>query len=73
MVMLSSNALLQLNQTTSSSFVCDLKKWFQIMKAYEDVSNHIIFIPEENTNRCLIFRVVMLIMQQCQQIQFLNS
>ncbi|WP_326541088.1 aminotransferase class V-fold PLP-dependent enzyme [Pseudorhodoferax sp.] len=34
-VMLSARALATLEQTTSSSFACDLKKWQQIMQAYE--------------------------------------
>lgn len=35
----SDRAIARLEQTTSSSFATDLKKWFQIMKAYED-GNH---------------------------------
>ncbi len=35
LVMLSQNALDQIDKTTSSSFACDLKKWLQIMAAYE--------------------------------------
>ncbi len=34
LVMLNDNALAKLEQTTSSSFSCDLKKWHQIMQAY---------------------------------------
>ncbi|MFO1327413.1 MAG: aminotransferase class V-fold PLP-dependent enzyme [Rubrivivax sp.] len=34
-VMLSERALAVLDGTTSSSFACDLKKWLQIMQAYE--------------------------------------
>jgi aspartate aminotransferase-like enzyme len=34
LVMLSSNALALLETTTSNSFACDLKKWYQIMQAY---------------------------------------
>jgi aspartate aminotransferase-like enzyme len=34
--MFSSRALSNLDQTVSTSFSCDLKKWFQIMKAYEE-------------------------------------
>ena len=34
LVMLNDNALAILNQTTSSSYSCDLKKWHQIMQAY---------------------------------------
>ena len=34
--MLSQRALTRLETTTSSSFVCDLKKWHQIMQAYEN-------------------------------------
>ena len=34
LVMLNGNALAKLEQTTSSSFSCDLKKWHQIMQAY---------------------------------------
>ncbi len=34
LVMLNDNALAKLDQTTSSSFSCDLKKWHQIMQAY---------------------------------------
>jgi aspartate aminotransferase-like enzyme len=33
--MLSDHALQRLEQTTSNSFACDLKKWHQIMQAYE--------------------------------------
>lgn len=35
-VMLGAAALARLEATTSSSFACDLKKWRQIMQAYED-------------------------------------
>ncbi|WP_111657750.1 aminotransferase class V-fold PLP-dependent enzyme [Isoalcanivorax indicus] len=36
LVMLSERALARLEATTSSSFACDLKKWHQIMQAYEN-------------------------------------
>ncbi len=36
LVMLGSNALAKIDNTTSSSFACDLKKWLQIMQAYEN-------------------------------------
>ncbi len=36
LVMMSDRALARLEQTTSDSFAVDLKKWHQIMKAYED-------------------------------------
>lgn len=36
LVMLSERALARLEDTTSSSFACDLKKWHQIMQAYEN-------------------------------------
>jgi len=36
LVMLSANALAMLAQTNSTSFACDLKKWHQIMQAYEN-------------------------------------
>jgi aspartate aminotransferase-like enzyme len=36
LVMLSSLALERLEATTSTSFACDLKKWWQIMQAYEN-------------------------------------
>ena len=35
LVMLSARALERIEQTQSSSFACDLKKWLQIMQAYE--------------------------------------
>ena len=35
LVMLSAAARKQLDETTSTSFACDLKKWLQIMEAYE--------------------------------------
>ena len=35
MVMLSARARKAIDNTTSSSFACDLKKWLQIMEAYE--------------------------------------
>lgn len=35
LVMLSERALGRLEETSSSSFACDLKKWHQIMQAYE--------------------------------------
>lgn len=35
-VMLSDAALTRLDETQSSSFACDLKKWHQIMQAYEN-------------------------------------
>jgi aspartate aminotransferase-like enzyme len=35
LVMLSQAALERINSTQSSSFACDLKKWLQIMQAYE--------------------------------------
>jgi aspartate aminotransferase-like enzyme len=36
LVMLSEKALVAIENTTSSSFACDLKKWHQIMQAYEN-------------------------------------
>ncbi len=36
LVMLSDLALERIDETTSSSFACDLKKWLQIMQAYEN-------------------------------------
>ena len=36
LVMLGENALQKIDKTTSSSFACDLKKWLQIMQAYEN-------------------------------------
>lgn len=36
LVMLSDKALVEIENTTSSSFACDLKKWHQIMQAYEN-------------------------------------
>lgn len=36
LVMLSEYALSQMENTTSTSFACDLKKWGQIMQAYEN-------------------------------------
>ncbi|MBE9032443.1 alanine--glyoxylate aminotransferase family protein [filamentous cyanobacterium LEGE 11480] len=36
LVMLSEAGLARLEQTTSTSFSCDLKKWLQIMQAYEN-------------------------------------
>lgn len=36
LVMLRQSALKLMENTTSSSFACDLKKWFQIMLAYEN-------------------------------------
>jgi len=36
LVMLNQSALEQLDNTTSTSFSCDLKKWHQIMQAYEN-------------------------------------
>jgi aspartate aminotransferase-like enzyme len=35
LVMLNQSALARLEETTSDSFACDLKKWHQIMQAYE--------------------------------------
>ncbi len=35
LVMLSAEARARIDETTSSSFACDLKKWLQIMEAYE--------------------------------------
>ncbi|MCM2309256.1 MAG: aminotransferase class V-fold PLP-dependent enzyme [Sulfuritalea sp.] len=35
LVMLGERALARIAETTSSSFACDLKKWLQIMEAYE--------------------------------------
>ncbi|GAA3924841.1 aminotransferase class V-fold PLP-dependent enzyme [Litoribacillus peritrichatus] len=35
-IMLSEKALTRLEETTSSSFACDLKKWLDIMRAYEN-------------------------------------
>jgi aspartate aminotransferase-like enzyme len=35
MVMLSERARVAIESTTSSSFACDLKKWLQVMEAYE--------------------------------------
>ena len=36
LVMLSAAARTQIEETTSSSFACDLRKWLQIMEAYEN-------------------------------------
>tara|TARA_B100000676_G_C18023947_1_gene814401 strand:- start:161 stop:1285 length:1125 start_codon:yes stop_codon:yes gene_type:complete len=36
LVMMSSRALARVEETTSSSFACDLKKWLQIMQAYKN-------------------------------------
>jgi aspartate aminotransferase-like enzyme len=36
LVMLSARGLAQVEASTSSSFACDLKKWLQIMQAYEN-------------------------------------
>ena len=36
LVMFSEQALERIEQTTSNSFACDLKKWLQIMRAYEN-------------------------------------
>jgi alanine-glyoxylate transaminase / serine-glyoxylate transaminase / serine-pyruvate transaminase len=36
LVMLGAEARRQIDSTTSSSFACDLKKWLQIMEAYEN-------------------------------------
>ena len=36
MVMLSARARTAIDSTTSSSFACDLKKWLQVMEAYEN-------------------------------------
>lgn len=36
LVMLNAQALEKIETTTSSSFACDLKKWLQIMQAYEN-------------------------------------
>jgi aspartate aminotransferase-like enzyme len=36
MVMLSERARTAIDSTTSSSFACDLKKWLQVMEAYEN-------------------------------------
>ena len=36
MVMMNDAALEKVNATTSNSFACDLKKWLQIMQAYEN-------------------------------------
>lgn len=35
LVMMSNKAVEKMDQTTSTSFACDLKKWHQIMQAYE--------------------------------------
>ncbi len=39
MVVLSEHARKAIDQTTSTSFACDLKKWLQIMEAYESGSH----------------------------------
>lgn len=36
LVMLSRSARARIEETTSTSFACDLRKWLQIMEAYED-------------------------------------
>jgi aspartate aminotransferase-like enzyme len=43
-VMFSSRALSQLETTTSTSFACDLKKWYLIMKSYEDVLSSMTYL-----------------------------
>lgn len=39
LVMMSENARAQIDNTTSNSFACDLKKWLQIMETYENGSH----------------------------------
>jgi aspartate aminotransferase-like enzyme len=39
MVMLSERARIAIDNTTSTSFACDLKKWLQIMESYENGSH----------------------------------
>jgi aspartate aminotransferase-like enzyme len=39
LICFSERAMARMEETTSSSFAIDLKKWFQIMKAYEDGSH----------------------------------
>ena len=36
LVMIGENALARINDTSSTSFACDLKKWLEIMNAYEN-------------------------------------
>lgn len=63
LVMLSERATRQLDETTSTSFVCDLKKWLQIMQAYENGQHaYHATMPTDALTR---FRNVMKEMESC--------
>ncbi len=55
LVMFNQHALEKLEETTSTSFACDLKKWHQIMAAYENGGHayHATMPQCHNANRCL--------------------
>ena len=65
MVMLSAAAVARVNDTQSSSFACDLKKWLHIMQAYENgVHAYHATMP---TDALLVLRDVM---QEAERIGF---
>ncbi len=53
LVMLGDRALARLDETTSTSFACDLKKWLQIMQAYENGGHaYHATMPTDALRRC---------------------
>ncbi|MCB1888900.1 MAG: alanine--glyoxylate aminotransferase family protein [Rhodocyclaceae bacterium] len=53
LVMLGEGALARLDDTTSTSFACDLKKWHQIMQAYENGGHaYHATMPTDALRRC---------------------
>lgn len=67
MVMLSERALQKLEETQSSSFSCDLKKWYQIMQAYENGGHA--YHATMPTDALTVFRNVM---KETEQLGFDN-
>ena len=65
MVMLSAAAVARVNDTQSSSFACDLKKWLHIMQAYENGGHA--YHATMPTDALLVLRDVM---QEAERIGF---
>lgn len=57
LVMLNETALIAMSETTSTSFACDLGKWLQIMRAYENGGHA--YHATMPTDSLTVFRAVM--------------
>ena len=58
LVMMNENAVAKLANTSSTSFACDLKKWYEIMQAYENGGHA--YHATMPTDALVVFRDIML-------------